>query len=66
MQMRGYKRGDRHWINIFYVFEVLMFVVGIVLICQGYNLEYNMFSYISVGFIMFGMLMAFMQKRDSY
>ena len=54
---------DKHWMNTYYVFEIFMFLVGLALIWKGYSLKYNLFSGIGVGFVVFGMLIAFMQKR---
>lgn len=54
---------DKHWINTFYVFELIIFLIGLELIFQGYKLSYNVFSGIGIVFILFGMIMSFIQKR---
>ncbi len=54
---------NKNWINEFYVYETFLFIIGLTLLGFAYSLQHNLFNYIGAGFVCFGMLMAFMQKR---
>ncbi len=53
---------DNKWVNVFYVYETFLFIVGLILLGLAYGLQHNLFNYVGGGFVCFGMLMAFMQK----
>jgi hypothetical protein len=55
-----------HWINQFYAFEIMNFIVGTGFLYFGYSLKYILFSIIGGSFVLFGMIMGLMQKKKNY
>lgn len=50
-------------VKTLYLFELVMFIFGAVSLFVGYKVDQAQFTYIGIGFIVFGMLMSYMQKR---
>ncbi|MCF7860882.1 hypothetical protein K9M79_01460 [Candidatus Woesearchaeota archaeon] len=50
-------------VKTLYLFELIMFGFGALSLFVGYIVNQAQFNYIGIGFIVFGMLMSFMEKR---
>lgn len=56
-------RPMKHWTETYYVFELLMFLIGIGFLAGGYILSYHLFDFVGGAFFVFGMIHSFIKKR---
>lgn len=53
----------KHWMETFYVFELILILAGAGSLHAGFVLSYTLYSVMGSVLIVFGLILAFIQKR---
>jgi hypothetical protein len=46
-----------------FIFELILLMTGISFVGFGYHLAYELYNYIGIGFMIFGMLLSYFNKK---